>query len=306
MSDPAQQLSLLGDAEDAPPEFPDGGTEAKEPDPVESTCDPPILIKGDCLEVMKSRPDDCVDLIFGSPPYATKGARYDGLAKSWPTIQWIDWMTSITVEAVRLSRGHVVWVVNGPVRDGRYEPACEGLLWRCYEQGITCERPAIWSKNAAPSRGIKEWFSNEWEFCLVFKGCKKPFYDGTPVALPPRFKPGGQFRQRGADGKRKMGAGYQPPRLANPRDIVRVTVGGGHLGHKLAHLGEAPFPLKLATHFIATCCPRGGVVLDPFVGSGTTIQAAMELDRRGVGIDCRASQVDLSRRRLGLSAGGAA
>jgi hypothetical protein len=87
-----QQLSLLDDAEDSPPEFPDGGTEAKEPDPVESTCDPPILIKGDCLEVMKSKPDNCVDLIFGSPPYATKGARYDGLAKSWPTNAWIDWM----------------------------------------------------------------------------------------------------------------------------------------------------------------------------------------------------------------------
>lgn len=111
---------------------------------------------------------------------------------------------------------------------------------------------------------------------------------------------------------------YLPPALANPgnliqqlytadevaallaqaSEVVHCNVGGGQMGHALAHENEAPFPLDLPTFFIRSFCPPGGVVCDPFGGSGTTCDAAVQIGRRFVGCDLRQSQVDLCARRM--------
>ena len=70
------------------------------------------------------------------------------------------------------------------------------------------------------------------------------------------------------------------------------------MGSPLAHENEAPYPNKLAEAFILSYCPPGGIVLDPFCGSGTTMAVAQKRGRRWIGIDCRESQVKLSDRRI--------
>lgn len=110
---------------------------------------------------------------------------------------------------------------------------------------------------------------------------------------------------------------YAPPEKANPGnviqeaykadevaamlgggDVVKCAVGGGKMGSPLAHENEAPFPEALVTPFILSFCPPGGVVLDPFCGSGTTLKAAIKHGRRAMGVDVRASQENLTRRRI--------
>lgn len=111
---------------------------------------------------------------------------------------------------------------------------------------------------------------------------------------------------------------YLPPAIANPgnkieakytasevakmldgqHDLLSIKVGGGLMGHVLSHENEAAFPLELPTFFVKSFCPPGGVVCDPFFGSGTTLQAAHENGRRFVGCDLRKSQVELSVRRI--------
>lgn len=92
---------------------------------------------------------------------------------------------------------------------------------------------------------------------------------------------------------------YIPPVLANPGCLVRgIKVGGGLMGHPLAHENEAPFPVALAAWFIRSWCPPGGTVLDPFDGSGTTCDAAWREGRIGIGMDLRMSQCVLASRRL--------
>jgi hypothetical protein len=91
---------------------------------------------------------------------------------------------------------------------------------------------------------------------------------------------------------------YTPPEKCNPGNVVSLSVGMGHLGSKLAHENEAPFPEKLAEFFIKSFCPPGGTVLDPFSGSGTTIAVAKKNYRNGIGIDVRESQVELGHKRL--------
>lgn len=85
-------------------------------------------------------------------------------------------------------------------------------------------------------------------------------------------------------------------------DVIKSIVGGGVMGNRLCHLNEAPFPENLAKFFILSFCPPGGVVLDPFSGSGTTAAVAIRHGRRAIAIDIRESQVELTSRRVSVSA----
>lgn len=95
---------------------------------------------------------------------------------------------------------------------------------------------------------------------------------------------------------------YTPPELSNPGNVVECHGGGGHMGSKLAHENEAPFPEKLAEFFVRSFCPPDGIVLDPFSGSGTTVSVAKKHGRRGIGIDIRESQIELAKRRIAEAA----
>ena len=100
------------------------------------------------------------------------------------------------------------------------------------------------------------------------------------------------------DGEKMRVQCYTPPVMANPGNVLHYKVGGGLMGHRLAHENEAPFPLGLAEFFVKSFCPPGGVVLDPFVGSGTTLHAAVLHGRNAIGVDQRQCQIDLSKRRI--------
>lgn len=108
--------------------------------------------------------------------------------------------------------------------------------------------------------------------------------------------------QRNGDGERAIRGDevqeYFPPAIANPGNLVKVIVGGGAMGNKIAHENEAPYPEKLCEHFILSLCPPGGIVLDPFGGSGTTASVAKRFHRRAISMDIRQSQCELMQRRL--------
>lgn len=301
--------------------------------------------------------DKSVDLVFGSPPYCD--ARTYGIDAQRGCQEWVDWMLKVTAEAVRVSRGLVVWVCAGVTRDWCYWPAPEGLLYEWQKQGGRCWRPAYWHRVGIPGSGGKQWLRADVEYCLAFTGCAAaiPWADNTANGHPPKWAPGGEMSHRLSDGTKKNQWGgsakstggtrkkngvltrpekpkpshvfatkqhtksradgstetqtYTPPFLANPGtfidmpmpedelpNVVKVIVGGGVMGSKLAHENEAPFPENLAKWFIRHLCPPGGMVLDPFSGSGTTVSAAIQLDRNGIGTDIRQSQVDLGRKRI--------
>lgn len=270
------------------------------------------FLVGDCLTGMRSLPAKCVDLTIGSPPYAKKGERY-GTKEKWEPEPWAEWMYQVTIAALQVTRNVVVWIINGTVEDGRYHPACELLVVKAYQAGLRCERPVIWHKNAPPSK--RPWFGNDWEFCVAFRPeDSTEYFDWEAIATQPKYTSGGQFRQRTKNGTRRLGNQYPQSKLTRPRDVlfvpeeekpeqatpglVRATVGGGHMGWKDAHLNEAPFPEKLIEPFVKTCTAKGGVVLDPFSGSGTVPAVAARLGRHYLAFDSRADQIKLGRRRL--------
>lgn len=106
---------------------------------------------------------------------------------------------------------------------------------------------------------------------------------------------------RKRDGQNDQNQSYTVPVKANPGNVISLIVGGGVMGHPLCHENEAPFPEDLAEFFIRSFCQPGGIVLDPFSGSGTTASVAIRTGRRYLAIDVRQSQVDLTKQRLSVT-----
>lgn len=100
------------------------------------------------------------------------------------------------------------------------------------------------------------------------------------------------------DGTLKPNGSKPMPKIANPGNVIRARVGGGHMGDRLCHENEAPYPEALAEFFILSFCKPGGIVSDCFSGSGTTAAMSVKHGRKFIGCDLRESQVKLGLRRV--------
>lgn len=249
--------------------------------------------------------DKSVDLVIGSPPYL-KRRKYleDGkdLNIARGPEEWVEWMLRVTTECIRVCHGPVIWVVGAPTIKRNYQPAPEGLIWEWFKQGGHSYRPCYWHKNGGmPGSGSDQWFRADVEYILCFKPPGKlPWADNRAMGHPCKHGDGGKMSNRKVNGERVSGKSAKKvqPKIANPGNVITTSVGGGHMGSKIAHQSEAPFPEALPEWFIRSCCPPGGTVLDPFSGSGTTAAVAVRLGRNAIACDLRQSQVDLTKQRV--------
>lgn len=269
----------------------------------------------DALTWLAGLPDDSVDLLFTSPPYTD--ARTYGVDADRDTATWVEWLRPIVRESCRVSKCLAFFNVSDTVDNCCYQNGPEWLHADVTRlDGLAAVRPYVWVKihptdedapnGGQPGSGAKHFHRNAYEPIYGYAMPGKlppPWSDNTAFGKPPRHKTGGKMTQRTKDGTRnsgrmaKYGSAGQPA-ICNPGNVIRAMVGGGHLGHPLAHDGEAPMPLALAERFVCWFCPEDGIVCDPFSGSGTTGHAAFNHNRRFIGCDVRESQVELTMRRL--------
>ena len=163
--------------------------------------------------------DEAVDLVVGSPPYIDArtyddGTLPDGHTVSRHTVDWVEWMLTVTAEAVRVCRGPVVWVAAAGERNHCYQPAVEGLVWRWWSEGWThngpgtaasghCRRPVYWKRVGIPGSGGSQWFRADVEHCIAFsRPGRLPWSDNTAFGHAPKWGPGGEMSHRLTDGTR--------------------------------------------------------------------------------------------------------
>lgn len=289
------------------------------------------IYHGDCLDLLREMPSDSVDLVFCSPPY--EAARTYGIGFNLKGQDWVDWAVVRYLECVRVSRGLVAWVVEGQTRHFRYSTAPLLLAADLHRASVSLRKPPIYKRVGIPGSGGPDWLRNDYEFIVCSSKGRLPWSDNTAMGSPCKYAPGGDPTHRTKKGGRvgkmaqaasepkarkflngELPAGsklhtksngstkrvqcYVPPSVANPGNVIECLVGGGRMGSLLSHENEAPFPEKLVEFFVKSFCPVGGVVLDPFCGSGTTLAVAAKCDRLAIGIDCRDSQTALSVRRI--------
>jgi site-specific DNA-methyltransferase (adenine-specific) len=266
-----------------------------------------VVKTGDCIELLSDMDEQSIDLVFGSPPY--EDARTYGIGFCLSGQAWVEWMADVVQESLRICTGLVAFVVEGRTSKFRWTATPALLMAELHHRGVCLRKPPAFHRIGIPGSGGPDWLRNDYEFIVcATNGGKLRWSDNTAMGHPPKFPPGGAPSHQSKDGRvnkpRPQREGnmrrvreYKPPTKANPGNVIHAH-GGGHLGSKLAHENEAPFPESLAEFFVRSFCPPGGIVLDPFCGSGTTIAVALKHGRNAIGFDVRQSQVELTQRRL--------
>lgn len=268
------------------------------------------LIHGDCLELMRAMPTGSFDLVVCSPPY--EDVRSYGIGFKLRGQAWVDWAVERFRECHRVSRGLVAWVVEGKTKRYQWSATPALLMADLHRRGVKLRKPPAFCRVGIPGSGGPDWFRNDYEFIICASHGRLPWSDNTAMGKACAYPVGGRPSHRTQSGERvslrsggmrrsdgeRRRHGYTAPKLANPGNLIRCHGGGGHMGSRLAHENEAPFPEKLAEFFVRSFCPPGGLVLDPFCGSGTTLAAAIKHGRNAVGIDIRVSQIEISRKRI--------
>lgn len=266
------------------------------------------LYVGDCLNFMANVPDDTFDLTVTSPPY--EDVRTYDIGFKLTGDDWVKWSVDRFVECVRVTKGLVAWVVEGKTRQFQWSATPVLLMAELHRRGVKLRKPPVFHRVGIPGSGGPDWWRNDYELIVCASKGKLPWSDNTACGKPPKWQPGGSPSHRMKNGRRvdkkhtKRGRegiqeqGYTAPKLANPGNVIRCKVGGGRMGSKLAHENEAPFPESLIEPFVRCFCPPGGIVFDPFCGSGTSGAVAVKHERQFVGCDIRDSQVGLTQQRL--------
>jgi hypothetical protein len=166
------------------------------------TTDPKFrLILGNCLDVMRSWPDDHVDLIVCSPPY--EDARTYGIDFKVKGQEWVDWMLPICAEASRVCKGLVIVNCEGRTEQFRWSATPVLLMADLHRAGFNLRKPPLYVRHGIPGSGSVDWLKNRYEFCIaITKPGKLPWSDNTACGWVPGYGPGGAPSHRGKDGKR--------------------------------------------------------------------------------------------------------
>lgn len=249
------------------------------------------ITQGDCLEVMERIPDGTVDLTVTSPPY-------DNL-RTYNGFEWD--FEGIAKELYRVTKegGVVVWVVGDATVNGSETLTSFKQAIYFKEIGFNVHDTMIYRKNN-PMPYKHNRYLPCFEYMFVFsKGKPKTF---NPI-LVDTVNPKGKLTtsQRDRDGLKRKGSGYGNRRN---KTRYRYNVWEYNVGKNqttkddIAFEHPAIFPEKLAEDHILTWSNPSDIILDPFIGSGTTAKMAVLNDRKYVGIDISEEYVDITRRRV--------
>lgn len=247
------------------------------------------LYNGDCLEIMKEIEDKSVDLVVTSPPYDNLRT-YNGFSFDFENI------------AMELSRvlkvgGVIVWIVNdSTIKGSESGTSFKQALYFKEKCGLNLHDTMIYAKNNPIPQN-----HNRYEQCFEYMFV---FSKGKPNTFNPLKEPTKNGGKEMNWGSRKTIMDINQSRrhrdedikitkdYKNKSNIFYYSVGGGNSGH------PAVFPLQLATDHIISWSNEDDIVLDPFLGSGTTGIACVNTSRKFIGIELDEIYFNIAKERI--------
>jgi site-specific DNA-methyltransferase (adenine-specific) len=260
------------------------------------------IICGDALQVLRTFPDNCIDLIVTSPPYADKrNNSYGGIHPN----KYVQWFLPISYELKRVLKPNGSFVLNikEGVSNGERETYVLELILEFKKQGWLWTEEYIWHKrNSFPGKWPNR-FRDSWEHCFHFNKEKKFSMYQDAVRVPMGDWAKTRLKKLSETDKirdeSKVGSGFGKNisnwvgrKLAYPNNVLHLATESSNKSH------SAAFPVSLPEWFIKLFTQPGDVVLDPFLGSGTTAVAAKKLGRKYIGIEILHEFCHIAEKRI--------
>lgn len=264
--------------------------------------EPDTLFLGDCRDILPSLPNDCVDLIVTSPPYADRRqSSYGGIHPD----KYVEWFLPISTELKRVLRPEGSFILNIKERvvEGERHTYVMELVIAMRKQGWLWTEEYCWhKKNCYPGKWPNR-FRDAWEHCYHFTKQKNfKMYQETvmvPIGKWSEKRLAKLTKNDVVRDESRSQSGFGK-RVANwiGRDMVYPT-NVLHLATEVTNKNHsAAFPLELPSWFIKLFTQPGDIVLDPFIGSGTTAVAARKLGRKFIGIETKEEYFELAERAV--------
>jgi site-specific DNA-methyltransferase (adenine-specific)/site-specific DNA-methyltransferase (cytosine-N4-specific) len=260
------------------------------------------IIEGDCFGALAECKSNTVDLVFTSPPYADARKQSYGGIHPDKFSQWILPITGQILRVLKPTGSFVLNIKEKALNGERHTYVIETILGM-REQGWLWTEEYIWHKrNCYPGKWPNR-FRDAWERCLHFNKHRHFHMYQEAVRVPMGNWRHARLRNLSTTDKRrdesKVGSGFGKKilnwvgrDLAYPTNVLHLATECANKNH------SAAFPEALPTWFIKLFTKQGDIVLDPFVGSGTTAVAAAKLNRHYIGIDISREFCEISRRAL--------
>ena len=247
------------------------------------------LYLGDCRKELKKIPDNSVDLIVTSPPYADqRQTTYGGVNVD----EYVEWFLPVSKELLRVLKPTGTFILNikEKVVDGERSTYVMELILEMRKQGWLWTEEFIWhKKNCFPGKWSNR-FRDAWERLLQFNKEKRfnMYQDAVKVPIGDwatnRLKNLSETDKIRDNAKNGSGFGknvsnWLGKETVYPTNVIHLATECNNKNH------SAAFPRELPEWFIKLFTQENDTVLDPFMGSGTTIEVANRMKRNAIGIE---------------------
>src|SRR3989344_1108806 len=247
---------------------------------------------GDAVEVLKKIPSNSVDLVVTSPPYDDIRT-YNGFSLNLPAV-------GKELHRVLKDGGIAAMVIQDSTRNfGKTLTSFKTIIDWCDNAGFKLFETVIYRKYGTEGAWWTKRFRVDHEYMPIFlKGDRPAYFNKEPLKVPSKH-----------GGKTMTGSGNRRTDGTTTKTITREINGMKCRGtvwdylnagdkNPLKRKHPATFPDKIPTDFIQCFCPPKGIVLDPFIGCGSTAVAAKQLGRNYIGIDISKEYCKLTEERI--------
>lgn len=261
-----------------------------------------MIILGYSETELKKLPDNSVDLIITSPPYADRRKNtYGGIAED----KYVEWFKLIAIEIKRVLKPTGSFFLNIKPHTTKGERSLyvfELIFMLKKELGFLFVEEYCWTKNAFPT-GTHGRFKNGFEPVYHFTKDKvnqitfNPLACGTPMTTESKLR---SFRKNclSTNGS-EMNVNRDNLKnieIVRPSNVINVNNVTNQYTIKMKH--SAVFPEKLVEFFVKSFSNENDIVLDPFAGSGTVGVVCKDLNRKFILIEKDENNIDLIKLRL--------